>query len=53
MSFDLDSGSLQFPKNSFGLLEERLTGRRELDMTPRSYQERGSQFVLEIFDALA
>jgi hypothetical protein len=35
------------------LLEERLTSRRELDMTPRSYQERGSQFDLEIFDTLA
>jgi hypothetical protein len=35
------------------LLEERLTGRRELDMTPRSYQKRGSQFDLEIFDTLA
>jgi hypothetical protein len=35
------------------LLEERLAGRRELDMTPGSHQERGTQLVLQIFNALA
>jgi hypothetical protein len=52
MTSDFDSRILQFLKNLFGLLQERLAGRSEFDPAPGSDQELCSQLVLQIFDAL-